>query len=202
MFAVAKAMARRGAARGRAAIGRVRISKRQTVVGSNVSRSPSDDSDDARLSCTHTSLRRAQRRLTRFYDAALAPSGLTAAQAKIMALVEEMGGSPGGRGPTLRGLADRLGLPISALTHGLRPLTRSGWLTVVPDDADRRTKRAALSDEGKRRVDHMLRLWARVGAQMESALGSGTSEQLRRMADRVADLDYDAMLAIVRSEEV
>ena len=79
---------------------------------------PSVEPYDA-LNCTHTSLRRAARQLTQLYDRMLAPSGLTSAQALLVAQIEELGGLPGGKGPSLQALSIRLAIQISALTHAL-----------------------------------------------------------------------------------
>ena len=138
------------------------------------------------LSCTHTSLRRAGRQLTQLYDEAIAPSGLTSAQAMLVSQIHEMREEAGGAGPSLQKLARRLAIQISALTHALRPLVRDGLVVVLPDSNDRRTKRAMLTTEGLARTCQMYDLWKDTNQRIDAALGKGTTEQLRRLADMVA----------------
>jgi DNA-binding MarR family transcriptional regulator len=142
------------------------------------------------LACTHTSLRRAARQLTQLYDEALSPVGLTSAQALLMAQLHELGGAPGDVGPSLQTLSKRLAIQISALTHALRPLMRDGLITVAPDSADRRIKRAALTEEGLRQTRRMYALWRKANRRIEMALGEGAAEQLRLLANRVASPDF------------
>jgi DNA-binding MarR family transcriptional regulator len=147
------------------------------------------------LACTHTSLRRASRQLTQLYDEALAPAGLTSAQALLVAQIDELGGAPGGSGPSLQGLARRLSIQISALTHALRPLVRDGVVEVRADTNDRRTKRAVLTPQGLAQTQQMYALWTQTNARIERLLGDGAAEQLRLLANRVADPDFLAAFA-------
>jgi DNA-binding MarR family transcriptional regulator len=96
----------------------------------------------AELVCTETSLRRAARRLGRLYDEAVAPSGINATQAGLLA---QIAGDRRPEGPTLQDLAERLGIQISALTHALRPLVRDGLVEVRQDAHDKRTKHGVLT---------------------------------------------------------
>lgn len=141
---------------------------------------------DEELSCTHTSLRRAGRQLTQLYDDAIAPSGLTSAQAMLVSQIHELREEGKGAGPSLQHLARRLGIQISALTHALRPLVRNGLVMVSPDASDRRTKRAVLTPQGLARTCRMYELWKQTNQRIEAVLGQGTTEQLRHLADRVA----------------
>ncbi len=138
------------------------------------------------LNCTHTSLRRAARQLTQLYDDALAPCGLTSAQALLVAQLDELQHRYGGEGPSLQTLARRLGIQISALTHALRPLQRDGLVHLDIDAADRRVKRAKLTPLGQMRTRQMYDLWVETNQRIESVLGSGRAEQLRLLANEVA----------------
>ena len=103
----------------------------------------------AELACTNTALRRAARRLGQLYDEALAPIGLKATQASLLA---QIGGlARGQEGPTLQDLAERLAIGISALTHALRPLVRDGVVELRQDPQDGRTKRGILTCLGEAR---------------------------------------------------
>ena len=135
--------------------------------------------------CTHTSLRRAARQLTQLYDDALAPAGLTSAQALLVAQIHELRAASQGQAPSLQTLARRLGIQISALTHALRPLVREGLVAVEPDSADRRTKRAVLTAAGVEQTQRMYALWAATNRRIQNVLGAGATEQLRLLADQV-----------------
>jgi DNA-binding MarR family transcriptional regulator len=147
------------------------------------------------LSCTHTSLRRASRQLTQLYDDALAPAGFTSAQALLVAQLDELGGGPGGKGPSLQGLARRLAIQISALTHALRPLVRDGVVELHIDETDGRIKRAVLTPKGMAQTQQMYALWRQTNARIESLLGDGAADQLRLLANRVAAPDFLAAFA-------
>jgi DNA-binding MarR family transcriptional regulator len=142
------------------------------------------------LTCTHTSLRRAARHLTQLYDDALTASGLTSAQALLVSQIAELDGEPGGVGPSLQTLSRRLAIQISALTHALRPLMRNGLVEVHVDGADRRIKRAVLTETGLRQTRMMYALWQQTNERIDEVLGPGIADQLRVLADRVAKADF------------
>jgi DNA-binding MarR family transcriptional regulator len=146
------------------------------------------------MNCTHTALRQASRQLTQVYDDAIAPSGLTSSQAMLVTRLDELGGAPGGTGPSLQALAKRLSIQISALTHALRPLVRDGVLDLHADTRDGRIKRAVLTDKGMAQTQHMYALWAQTNHRIEAALGDGGAEHLRLLASKVASPDFLAAL--------
>ena len=142
------------------------------------------------LSCTHTSLRRAARQLTQLYDGALAPAGLTSAQALLVAQIDELAATSGGAGPSLQTLSKRLSIQISALTHALRPLVRDGLVVLSTDANDGRIKRAALTEQGQRQTQLMYELWRETNRRIEATMGEGMAEQLRLLANRVASPNF------------
>ena len=144
----------------------------------------------ANLVCTHTSLRRAARRLGQLYDEAIAPTGLTSPQALLLAQIDALSAFHGEAGPTLGVLANRLAIQISALTHALRPLVRDGLVEVRQDDQDRRAKRIVMTSLGKARHKQMLGLWMDANRRVEAALGVASTEKLRGLADRIASEEF------------
>jgi DNA-binding MarR family transcriptional regulator len=146
------------------------------------------------LNCTHTALRQASRQLTQIYDDAIAPSGLTSAQAMVVSRIDELGGAPSGKGPSLQTLARRLSIQISALTHALKPLVRDGVVEIHADADDRRTKRAVLTPQGMKQTQQMYTLWTTVNARMDAALGEGTAQELRALSRRVASPEFLAAM--------
>ncbi|WEK05128.1 MAG: MarR family winged helix-turn-helix transcriptional regulator [Candidatus Devosia phytovorans] len=142
------------------------------------------------LNCTHTAMRQASRQLTQVYDNAIAPAGLTSAQAMLVTRLDELGGAPGGTGPSLQALAKRLSIQISALTHALRPLVRDGVVEVHPDAKDGRIKRAVLTEQGMKQTRQMYELWQGVNARVDDVLGSGKGAELRELAKKVASPEF------------
>ena len=134
--------------------------------------------------CLNTVLRLAARQITQIYDAALAPSGLTAAQARLVAVVAELDDSAG-EGPVLQDVARRLGLEVSALTHALRPLLRDGVLTVSRGTADGRTRHARLTPAGAARLDRVMALYAEVNGRIADRLGAEETATLRRLSGMI-----------------
>jgi len=164
-----------------------------------MARKPPSDVDSVEaydpLNCTHTALRQASRQLTQVYDDGLAASGLTSSQALLMSRLHELGGAPGGTGPSLQALAKRLSIQISALTHALRPLLRDGLLELHADPSDRRIKRAVLTGQGLKQTQQMYVLWEALNIRMDGVLGVGTATELRALATRVASPEFLAAMA-------
>jgi len=152
------------------------------------------------MHCTHTALRQASRQLTQVYDNAIAPAGLTSSQAMLVSRLDEMGGAPGGTGPSLQALAKRLSIQISALTHALRPLVRDGVLELHADPKDGRIKRAVLTEQGMKQTRQMYELWLAVNQRMDKALGAGTGAELRALATKVASPEFLAAMDASRKD--
>jgi DNA-binding MarR family transcriptional regulator len=111
--------------------------------------------------CIAFSLRGAARKITAFYDARLAPSGLTIAQFSVLAH------AVGRPAPSVATLAERLSLDPSTLSRTLKPLEDQGLLDIVPDPDNRRMRRVRLSEAGKAKLREAGQLW--MAAQKEAA---------------------------------
>src|SRR6476660_9928704 len=85
--------------------------------------------------CFVGAARKASRRLTQFYDDALAPCGLKSTQYSIFSELTRFTGPP-----TLAELASALVSDRSAVGHNLRPLIRDGYLALEPGAEDRRER--------------------------------------------------------------
>ena len=72
--------------------------------------------------CNCLALRQAARRVTQFYDQALAPSGLRTTQYSLLAVLRRL--QPVSQG----GLAAALVMDRATLGHNLRPLLQAGWV--------------------------------------------------------------------------
>ena len=135
--------------------------------------------------CNNTALRLAARRLGGLFDEALAPVGLKATQASMLSEIARLTVDHGGIAPTLQELALTLAVQISAVTHALPPLTRDGLVELQPDQSDRRTKRASLTSQGKRKLAKATQLWAAANQRVEAALGPTNAAALRVLAGQV-----------------
>ena len=123
--------------------------------------------------CNCTALRKASRRISQLYDAALAPGGIKTTQLAILA---EVGRS---EPATVGKLAEALVMDSGALAHTLKPLERDGLVDVAIDPADRRSRLITLTRHGrtKRAETEALREKAQKG--FEAAFGRTDSESLR-----------------------
>ena len=102
--------------------------------------------------CFATSIRKASRRLTQFYDDALAPSGMRSTQYAILAELATQT-----EVPTLTELAEAMASDRSSLGHALRPLVREGYVALRRGEADRRTQRVVLTKRGDNKFREGLR---------------------------------------------
>ncbi len=122
--------------------------------------------------CLH--VQRASRALSRRFDVALRPVGLTNQQfSMMMALNRPM---PAGMGS----VATLLGTDRTTLTAALKTLERRGLVRVLQDPADRRGRVIELTGEGMDVLARAVPVWERVHRELEAMLGEGESERLRR----------------------
>src|SRR6266853_534956 len=100
----------------------------------------------ARNACTCGSLRKASRRISQFYDTALAPIGIKSTQYSILSEVDR--GSLEGR-VTMCELATAMVMDRSTLGHNLKPLERDDLVVLRQSAADRRKRYVELTKNGK-----------------------------------------------------
>ena len=84
--------------------------------------------------CTCTTIRKAARAVTRFYDEALGRAGLTATQFAVMRAVERAGTV------TMSRVADALVMDRTSLYRTVAPLMREGLLRCTSAEDDARAK--------------------------------------------------------------
>ena len=124
--------------------------------------------------CNGTALRKATRRVSQLYDAVLAPCGLRSTQRSILIHIARAGT------PTMGELAAALVLDRSALAHNLKPLERDGFVVVVVDPADKRTRLVTLTELGEVKLRESQRLWQKAQHRFETAFGSDDAIALRQ----------------------
>jgi DNA-binding MarR family transcriptional regulator len=133
--------------------------------------------------CTCGSLRRASRRVSQFYDLALAPIGIKSTQFSILTEVERHDAT----GPvSMCMLAAAMVMDRSTLGHNLRPLQRDELLVLRAADDDRRKRRVELTRKGTAILQHGRILWRRAEDRIESVFGRQSAADLRAVLLNIA----------------
>ena len=114
--------------------------------------------------CLHA--QRAARALARHFDNALRPVGMTNGQFSLMMALS------GPQPPPLSRISGLLGMDRTSLTAMLKPLERRGWVEVRVNETDRRSRRPALTPEGRAALAGALPIWQREHAAVEAALAA------------------------------
>ncbi|MEO1369381.1 MAG: MarR family winged helix-turn-helix transcriptional regulator [Acidobacteriota bacterium] len=137
--------------------------------------------DDIPPTCLAMRARKASRVLTRHYEKALRPLGVTAAQFTLLVHLRE------GAGRSISFLAEVLRVERTALTRNLRILERAG-LAVVGEEGFRRQRSIEISPAGREVLERGLPLWHEAQDAVERHLG-GDRDAARRVLERLAALD-------------
>src|ERR1700736_1365658 len=101
--------------------------------------------------CLH--LQQAARALARRFDAALRPLGLTNGQFSLMMSLNRP------EAASIGDVSRLLAMDRTTLTANLKPLDRRGLVTVSVDDADKRSRRLALTAAGRALLIAALPAW-------------------------------------------
>ncbi|UCI09441.1 MarR family winged helix-turn-helix transcriptional regulator [Mesorhizobium sp. B1-1-8] len=139
--------------------------------------------------CNNASLRRAGRRLGRFYDDALAPSGLKGTQYGLLHQIH-IGGEP-----AMGAVAEALIMDLSALGHTLKPLIRDGYVETFADENDRRVKRVRLTQQGKVKLEEAIKLWNVAQQRFEAMVGEKRAAEMRAALNEIAALEFETPTA-------
>jgi DNA-binding MarR family transcriptional regulator len=146
-----------------------------------------------RAACTCGSLRKASRRISQFYDAALAPAGIRSTQFSILSELER--GSLAGP-ISMCELASAMVMDRSTLGHNLRPLERDHLIVLRQARHDRRKRHVELTDKGKALLPRARRLWRRAENRFEGIFGKDPAAELRAVLLKIAnnrDLDAEPL---------
>jgi DNA-binding MarR family transcriptional regulator len=126
--------------------------------------------------CTCITLRSAARKITAFYDEALAPLGLGVAQFSLLRKVERKGSI------SLTELASLAELDRSTVGRNVKVLEKAGLLRFTSGE-DQREARVMLTDKGREVLAASIPLWARAQADITARIGEDALSALRRVAD-------------------
>jgi DNA-binding MarR family transcriptional regulator len=142
-----------------------------------------------RTACTCGSLRKASRRISQFYDTALAPVGIKSTQFSILSEVER--GSIAAP-VTMSELASAMVMDRSTLGHNLRPLERDDLVVLRQARHDGRKRYVELTAKGRSLLPRAWRLWRRAENRFEEIFGKDPAAELRAVLLNIAnnrDLD-------------
>src|ERR1700732_4707313 len=136
-----------------------------------------------RNACTCGSLRKASRRISQFYDTALAPVGIKSTQYSILSEVDR--GSL--EGPvTMCELATAMVMDRSTLGHHLKPLERDDLVILRLSADDRRKRYVELTKKGRLMLRKSRRLWQHAEGRFESIFGKEPAAELRAVLLSIA----------------
>ena len=134
--------------------------------------------------CNCAALRQAARRVTRLYDEALAPIGLSVNQFSILARLNRVGPS------SIQKLARLLVMDRSTLGHLLRPLEKRGFVKLEVSEWDRRGRKVALTPAGKAAAARARPLWAEAQRSFENTFGNEAALEIRAVLKEIAMAEY------------
>ncbi|WP_068829907.1 MarR family winged helix-turn-helix transcriptional regulator [Pseudomonas sp. BMS12] len=132
--------------------------------------------------CLCTKLRRASRGVTRFYDDALAPVGLNAAQFSLLRNLQRLGQ------PSITGLAEAMGLDRSTLGRNLKVVQGMG-LVELGDGSDQRSRQVALNEAGLLVLEQGAPLWEQAQQALARRLGADKRAALMLLLDDLETID-------------
>ena len=121
--------------------------------------------------CLH--VQRAARALARRYDEALRPVGLTSRQFSLLMALNRP------KAPTISQVSSLLAMDRATLTAGLKPIGRRGLATIAVDEADKRSRRVALTDTGRRLLAEAVPLWETTHGEVEALVSGPDPDALR-----------------------
>ena len=126
--------------------------------------------------CTCARLRKLARRVTRIYDAHLAPQAIKVTQFSLL-----VNAARGTR--TVTEFAAELDMDRSTLSRNLAPLAAQGWVHVATG-TDPRSRSISVTAAGRRKLKAALPLWRKAQCEVESLLGAAGVGDLHRKIDR------------------
>lgn len=130
--------------------------------------------------CNCFAVRKANRQITRFYDACLEPAGLRITQFLTLAALNEIGTVP------VNALAERLDIERTAMGKMAGFLERDGLVSIRPAPDDGRVRLIELTDAGRRLHRKAAPLWEDAQRQFAELNGTENAIALRSTLKSVA----------------
>jgi DNA-binding MarR family transcriptional regulator len=128
--------------------------------------------------CLAVRVRLLNRCITRLYDAALRPHGLTIAQLNLLTSIANTQPVRSGK------LADALSMEVSTLSRNLRLMEREGWIEVLR--AERGNGRVlTLTHAGAAKLHELEPAWRAAQQQARELLGDAATSSIKDRADEL-----------------
>jgi DNA-binding MarR family transcriptional regulator len=118
-------------------------------------------------------MRKANRQISRFYDAHLERVGLRITQFLTLAALNEIGSA------AVNALAERLDIERTAMGKMVGFLERDGLVTIQPSPTDGRSRLIELTDAGRRRHNEAAPHWYQAQQKFEQMNGAENVAVLR-----------------------
>src|SRR5438477_12141829 len=129
---------------------------------------------EVRHTCLCLHLQRAARAVARRFDELMRPAGLTSGQFSLPMSLNRP------EPPTMGSVAALLAMDRTTLTANLKPLERRGLVRVSVDNADRRSRRLALTSAGRALLAAAVPIWRDTHADIDRLLPRPDPEMLRQ----------------------
>lgn len=133
-------------------------------------------------SCVNFNIRKAMRAVSQHYDKILVSTKLRCTQFTILTVLSRMGAV------TVTDLAEYLVMDRTTLTRNLKPLEKEGYLSILPDVADKRSRRIALTNAGKAAQEMAMPYWQQAQSEMVLFMGEEDTKQLIRYLQRLSTI--------------
>jgi DNA-binding MarR family transcriptional regulator len=121
--------------------------------------------------CLH--VQRAARTLSRLFDEALRPAGLTSGQFSLLNALNRP--AP----PSIAPVAQLLAMDRTTLTAALKPLERDGLVAIARDPHDRRNRLLSLTDKGRDILASAIPIWRDLHGAIEAGMSGVEPDGLR-----------------------
>ena len=141
----------------------------------------SAEATEVNCSCIADKVRLLNRVITKVYDDALKPAGITTAQMNILGVVAKYGDA------TPRQVCDWLSMEKSTLSRNCRRLRENGWMNVIEEDG--RAHRFQITAKGARLWKRIVPLWQEAQDQVRALVGDRGVRDVMRIANAVRSLD-------------
>ena len=130
------------------------------------------------LTCVAGRVLRASRLITRHYDDALRPTGLTITQFGLLSVIGKY------EPESISRLAEMMNLDRTSLSRNLTPLEKSGYVH-RGNEGESRKRRVLLTTLGLKKLEEARPYWRTAQEQMEAVLGETHLENLKRALGQV-----------------
>jgi DNA-binding MarR family transcriptional regulator len=114
--------------------------------------------------CTCMHIRRSSRAVTQYYDAVLAPAGISSTQLTLLATISL------GQSQSLKQVADRIGMTPSSLTHMLKAMFEQD-LVENETGSNKKTKHLVLTERGMLTLKLATPLWEHAQEDLVAKIG-------------------------------